>query len=82
MIEDEWEFESKEVSFLGDGFSFPVKLNKLGKDGRIKGLHHLEHIVQRPLLQHKAPFHHDAIYRYHHPHLNSSVGEPSPLSIK
>ena len=82
IIEDDWEFESKEVSFLGDGFSLPVKLNKLGKDGRIKELHHLEHIVQRPLFQHKAPFHHNGVYRYHHPHLNSSVGEPSPLSIK
>ncbi|GJT31078.1 hypothetical protein Tco_0911353 [Tanacetum coccineum] len=77
MIKNDWELESKEVSFLGRGLNSPVRSKEIEKV-RIRETHHLEHIIQQPLL---AP-HHNGVYLYYHPHLNSSVGEPSPLSVK
>ncbi|GJV36580.1 hypothetical protein Tco_1409057 [Tanacetum coccineum] len=46
MIKDDWELESKLVSFLGRALSLPIKLKELEK-GRIKETHHLEHIIQQ-----------------------------------
>ncbi|GJT79154.1 hypothetical protein Tco_1053496 [Tanacetum coccineum] len=57
MIEDDWELELKEVSFLGRGLNLPVRPKEV-KKVRIKDLHHLEHIFQQ-VFQHMAPFHHN-----------------------
>ncbi|GJS18766.1 hypothetical protein Tco_0413238 [Tanacetum coccineum] len=81
MIEDDWKLESKEVSFLGRGLNSPVRPKEVEKV-RIKETHQLEHKIQQTLFQHMVPSHHHGVYRYYHPHLNSSVGEPSPLSVK
>ncbi|GKD02514.1 hypothetical protein Tco_1177488 [Tanacetum coccineum] len=63
------------------GLSLPVNPNELEKD-RIKETHHLEHIIQQPLFQHKASSYHNGVYRYYLPYLILSVGEPFPLSVK
>ncbi|GKD18402.1 hypothetical protein Tco_1207560 [Tanacetum coccineum] len=81
MIEDDWQLELKEVSFLGEGLNLPVRPKEL-KKGRIKETHHLEHTIQRPPFQHMAPSHHNGVHRYYHPHLTLSVREPSLLSVK
>ncbi|GJT00327.1 ribonuclease H-like domain-containing protein [Tanacetum coccineum] len=65
---------------LGRGLNLPIKLKEVEKV-RIKDSHHLEHIFQ-PLFPHMAPLYHNGVYHYYHPHLNLSVGEPSPLSVK
>ncbi|GKC47190.1 hypothetical protein Tco_1064912 [Tanacetum coccineum] len=80
-IEDDWELGFKEVSFLGRGFSSPVKPKEVEKV-KIKDSHHSEHIIQQPIFQRVTPSHHNGVYCYYHPHLNSSVREPSPLSVK
>ncbi|GJW13195.1 hypothetical protein Tco_0017328 [Tanacetum coccineum] len=80
-IEDDWELEPKEVSFVGRRLNLPVGPNEV-ENARIKETHHLEHIIQQPIFQHVTPSHNNGVYRYYHPHLNSSVGEPSPLSVK
>ncbi|GKB05983.1 hypothetical protein Tco_0834216 [Tanacetum coccineum] len=79
MIENDWELESKEVSFLGRGLNSPVRPKEV-ENVRIKETHRLEHKIQQILFQHMAPSRHHGVYHYYHPHLNSSVGEPSPLS--
>ncbi|GJX44463.1 hypothetical protein Tco_0261139 [Tanacetum coccineum] len=81
MMEDDWRLESKEVSFLREGLNLPVWPKELEK-GRTKETHQLEHKTQQILFQHMAPSSHYGVYRYYHQHLNSSVGEPSPLSVK
>ncbi|GKA96756.1 hypothetical protein Tco_0818851 [Tanacetum coccineum] len=81
MIEDDWKLESEEVSLLGRGLNSPVWPKEV-KKVRIKETHHLEHVIQQPIFQHLTPSHNNGVYRYYHPHLNSSVGEPSPLSVK
>nr|GEV43508.1 hypothetical protein [Tanacetum cinerariifolium] len=81
IIEDEWELEPIEVSFLGRRLIFPAKPKEV-ENFRIKETHHLEHIIQQPVFQHVTPSHNNGMYRYYHPHLNSSVGELSPLSVK
>ncbi|GJT88241.1 hypothetical protein Tco_1069958 [Tanacetum coccineum] len=73
-------WEVIENNFLR-GLSLPVKPNEIEKS-KIKETHHLEHINQQPLFQHKAFSYHDGVYRYYHPHLTLSVGEPSHLSVK
>ncbi|GKB14940.1 hypothetical protein Tco_0848863 [Tanacetum coccineum] len=78
MIKDDWELESKGVSFLGDGLDLP---NGLGKD-RTKETYHSEHIMEQPLFQHKVLSYHNGVYRYYHPHLTLSVGEPFLLTVK
>ncbi|GKD52074.1 hypothetical protein Tco_1281050 [Tanacetum coccineum] len=81
MIENDWELESKEVSFLRRGLNSPVRPNEVEKV-RIKEAHHLEHIIQQPIFQYATPSHNNGVYRYYHLHLNSSVGEPSSLPVK
>ncbi|GJW84936.1 hypothetical protein Tco_0158081 [Tanacetum coccineum] len=81
MIEDDWELESKKVSFLGRGLNSPIRPKEVEKV-KIKETHQLEHKIQQMLFQHMAPSRHHGVYRYYHPRLNSSVGEPSPLSVK
>ncbi|GKC49065.1 hypothetical protein Tco_1071810 [Tanacetum coccineum] len=81
MIEYDWQLEPKEVSFLGRRLNLPVTPKEL-ENVRIKETHHSEHIIQQPIFQHVTPSHNNGVYRYYHPHLNSSVGEPSPLSVK
>ncbi|GKA61312.1 hypothetical protein Tco_0760719 [Tanacetum coccineum] len=66
---------------LGKELSLFDRPNKVER-GRIPEAHRLESILQQQISQHMAPSHHDGMYRYYHPHLNSSVGEPSPLSVK
>ncbi|GJU29473.1 hypothetical protein Tco_1173062 [Tanacetum coccineum] len=67
MIENEWEFESKEVSFLGRRLNSPVRPKEVDKV-RIKETHHLEHIIQQPISQHLTLSHNNGVYRYYHPH--------------
>nr|GEZ01098.1 hypothetical protein [Tanacetum cinerariifolium] len=62
MIEDDWELEFKEVLFLGRELNLPIKTKELQND-RIKETHHMEHIIQQPVFQHKAPLHHNGMYR-------------------
>ncbi|GJX84072.1 hypothetical protein Tco_0333553 [Tanacetum coccineum] len=81
MIEDDWKLESEKVSLLGRGLNSPVKPKEVEKV-RIKDSHHLEHVIQQPIFQHLTPSRYYDVYRYYHPQLNSSVGEPSPLSVK
>ncbi|GJT62964.1 hypothetical protein Tco_1006497 [Tanacetum coccineum] len=81
MLEDDLELESKEVYFLGIGLNSPVRPKEV-ENVRIKETHHLEHIIQQSIFQHVTPSHNNGVYRYYHPHLNSSIGEPSPLSVK
>ncbi|GKB79531.1 hypothetical protein Tco_0946426 [Tanacetum coccineum] len=81
MIDDDWGLESKEVYFLGRGLNSPIWPKEVEKVW-IKETHHLEHIIQQPIFQHETPSHNNGVYRYYHPHLNSSVGEPSPLFVK
>ncbi|GJT89253.1 hypothetical protein Tco_1070970 [Tanacetum coccineum] len=81
MFDDDWGLESKEVSPLGKELSLFDRPNKVER-GRILEAHRLEPILQQQISQCMAPSHHDDMHRYYHPHLNSSVGEPSPLSVK
>ncbi|GJV49652.1 hypothetical protein Tco_1439864 [Tanacetum coccineum] len=81
MFDDDWRLESKEVSPLGEELSLFDRPNKVER-GRILEAHRLEPILQQQNSQRMAPSHHGGLYRYYHPHLNSSVGEPSPLSVK
>ncbi|GJR17451.1 hypothetical protein Tco_0965978 [Tanacetum coccineum] len=80
VVEDDWELEFKEVSFLGRGLNLLVRPKEVEKV-RIRDSHHLEHIFQH-VFQHMAPLHHNGVYRYYHPHLTLSVGKPSPLSVE
>ncbi|GJS19688.1 hypothetical protein Tco_0448320 [Tanacetum coccineum] len=46
MIEDDWELEPKEVSFLGRRLNLPVRPKEV-ENVRIKETHYLEHIIQQ-----------------------------------
>ncbi|GJT22806.1 hypothetical protein Tco_0892743 [Tanacetum coccineum] len=81
MFVDDWGLESKEVSPLGEELSLFDRPNEVER-GRILEAHHLESILQQQISQHMASSHNNGVYRYYHPHLNSSVGEPSILSVK
>ncbi|GJR74796.1 hypothetical protein Tco_0087161 [Tanacetum coccineum] len=81
MFDDDWGLESKEVSHIGKELSLFDRPNEVER-GRIPEPRYLESILQQQISQHMAPSHHDGMYRYYHPHLNSSVGEPSHLSVK
>ncbi|GJW32039.1 hypothetical protein Tco_0052071 [Tanacetum coccineum] len=81
MFDDDWGLESKEVSPLGKELSLFDRPNEVERC-RMLEAHHLEPILQQQISQRMAPSHHDGMYRYYHPHLNSSVGEPSPLFVK
>ncbi|GKC31898.1 hypothetical protein Tco_1039192, partial [Tanacetum coccineum] len=81
MFDDDWGLESKEVSPLEKELSLFDRPNEVER-GRILEAHRLEPILQQQISQHMALSHHDGMYHYYHQHLNSSVGEPSPLSIK
>ncbi|GKE62596.1 hypothetical protein Tco_1512963 [Tanacetum coccineum] len=81
MFDDDWGLECKEVSPLGKELSLLDRPNEV-KRGRILEAHRLEPILQRQISQCMDPSHHDGMYRYYHLHLNSSVGEPSPLFVK
>ncbi|GKC88501.1 zinc finger, CCHC-type containing protein, partial [Tanacetum coccineum] len=72
--------EMTEDDCLGEGLSLPIRPKVVGKV-RIKDSHQLEHIFQ-PLFQYKALSYYNGVYRYYHPHLTLSVGEPSPLLNK
>ncbi|GKA37969.1 hypothetical protein Tco_0724534 [Tanacetum coccineum] len=78
MFDDDWRLESKEVSPLGEELSLFNRPNKVER-GRILEAHRLERILQQQNSQRMAPSHHGGLYRYYHPHLNSSVGEPFPF---
>ncbi|GJW71070.1 hypothetical protein Tco_0127987 [Tanacetum coccineum] len=80
-MDDDWGLESKEVYPLGEELSLFDRTNKVER-GRILEAHRLEPILQQQISQCMAPSHHDGMYRYYHLNLNSSVGEPSPLSVK
>ncbi|GKD41624.1 hypothetical protein Tco_1261831 [Tanacetum coccineum] len=81
MFDNDWGLESKEVSPLGEELSLFDRPNKVERS-RILEAHRIEPILQQQISQCMAPSHHDGVYRYYHPHLYLSVGEPSPLSIK
>ncbi|GJR68898.1 hypothetical protein Tco_0014963 [Tanacetum coccineum] len=81
MFDDDWELESKEVSSLGEELSLFDRPNEVERD-RILEAHCLEYILQQQISQHMASSHNNGVYRYYHPHLNSSIEEPSPLSVK
>ncbi|GKB98068.1 ribonuclease H-like domain-containing protein, partial [Tanacetum coccineum] len=57
MIEDDWELESKEVSFLGRELNSPIRPKEV-ENVRIKETHRLEHKIQQILFQHVAPSRH------------------------
>ncbi|GJX94502.1 hypothetical protein Tco_0349088 [Tanacetum coccineum] len=73
--------KSKEVSPQEKELCLFDRPNEVER-GRIPEAHRLESILQQQISQHMAPSHHDGMYRYYHSYLNSSVGEPSPLSVK
>ncbi|GJR07363.1 hypothetical protein Tco_0530347 [Tanacetum coccineum] len=56
MIKNDWELESKEVSFLGRGLNLLVWPKEVEKV-RVKETHHLDHIIQQPISQHVTPSH-------------------------
>ncbi|GKD74076.1 hypothetical protein Tco_1332358, partial [Tanacetum coccineum] len=66
---------------LGKELSLFDRQNEVER-GRILEAHRLKPIFLQQISQRMAPSHHDGMYRYYYPHLNSSVGEPSPLSVK
>ncbi|GJV84530.1 hypothetical protein Tco_1524428 [Tanacetum coccineum] len=49
MIEDDWELEPKEVSFLGRTLNLPARPKEV-ENVKIKDKHHLEHIIQQPIF--------------------------------
>ncbi|GKD30264.1 hypothetical protein Tco_1241042 [Tanacetum coccineum] len=51
VIEDDWQLEPKEVSFLGRRLNLPVMPKEL-ENVRIKETHHSEHMIQQPFFQH------------------------------
>ncbi|GKE83092.1 hypothetical protein Tco_1553092 [Tanacetum coccineum] len=73
MYDGDWRLESKEVSPLGEELSLFNRPNEVER-GRILEAHRLEPILQQRNSQRMAPSHHGGLY--------SSVGEPSPLSVK
>ncbi|GKC29232.1 hypothetical protein Tco_1036526, partial [Tanacetum coccineum] len=81
MFDDDWRLESKKVSPLGKELSLLDRPNKV-KRGKILEARRLEPILQQQISQRMASSHHDGMYRYYHPYLNSSVGQPSHLSVK
>ncbi|GJX71173.1 hypothetical protein Tco_0308344 [Tanacetum coccineum] len=81
IFDDDWGLESKEVSPLGEELSLFNRPNEVER-GIILEAHRLEPILQQQISQRMAPSHHDGMYRYYHPHMKSTVGEPSPLSVK
>ncbi|GKA54279.1 hypothetical protein Tco_0753228 [Tanacetum coccineum] len=81
IIEDDWELEFKEVSSLGGGLNSPVKPKEI-ENVRIKETHHLEPTIQQQFFSAYDPSYNNGVYHYYHPHLNSSVEEPSSLSVK
>nr|GEU52165.1 hypothetical protein [Tanacetum cinerariifolium] len=64
-----------------EGLILTIKPKEV-ENGRINEIRHLKRIIQHPPFQYKALYYHNGVYRYYHLHLNSSVGEPSPLSFK
>ncbi|GJY44424.1 hypothetical protein Tco_0432637 [Tanacetum coccineum] len=60
MFDDDWGFESKEVSPLGEELSLFDRPNKVER-GRILEAHHLESILQQQIFQHMALSHHNVI---------------------
>ncbi|GJZ15880.1 hypothetical protein Tco_0551557 [Tanacetum coccineum] len=58
MFDDDWGFESKEVSPLGEELSLFDRPNEVER-GRILEAHRLESILQQQISQHMAPSHHD-----------------------
>ncbi|GJS57438.1 hypothetical protein Tco_0652222 [Tanacetum coccineum] len=80
MFDNYWGLESKEVFPLGEELSLFDRPNEVER-GRILEAHRLELILQQQISQCMAHSHHNDVYRYYHSHLNSSVGEPSPLSV-
>ncbi|GJY61174.1 hypothetical protein Tco_0461831 [Tanacetum coccineum] len=81
MFDDDWGLESKKVAPLEKELSLFDRPNKVERC-RILEAHRLESILQQQISQCMAPSHHDGMYRYYYPHLNSSVRGPSPLSVK
>ncbi|GJR43964.1 hypothetical protein Tco_1312067 [Tanacetum coccineum] len=65
MIEDDWELEFKEDSFLGKGLNSPIRLKEV-ESVRIKETHHLEHTIQQQIFQHVTPSHNNGMYHYYH----------------
>ncbi|GKA59132.1 hypothetical protein Tco_0758445 [Tanacetum coccineum] len=80
-FDDDWGLEPKEVSPLGEELSLFNRPNEVER-GKILEAHRLESILQQQISQRMAPSHHNVMYHYYYPHLNSSVGEPSLLSVK
>ncbi|GKA48898.1 hypothetical protein Tco_0741856 [Tanacetum coccineum] len=80
-FDDDWGLEFKEVSPLGEELSLFDRPNEVER-GKILEAQRLESILQQQISQRMAPSHHNGVYHYYHPYLNSSVGEPSPLSVK
>nr|GEU66570.1 hypothetical protein [Tanacetum cinerariifolium] len=81
MFDVDWGLESKKVSLLGEEISVFDRPNEVER-GRILEAHRSESILQQQISQHETLSHNNGVYRYYHPHLNSSVREPSPLSVK
>ncbi|GJY33469.1 hypothetical protein Tco_0417938 [Tanacetum coccineum] len=81
MFDDDWGLESKEVSPLGKELSLFDRPNEVERGGMLEA-YRLEPVLQQKISQRMAPSHHDGIHHYYHPYLNSSVREPSSLSIK
>ncbi|GJW01138.1 hypothetical protein Tco_1556389, partial [Tanacetum coccineum] len=63
MINDDWELEPKEVSFLGRRLNLPIKPKEVENVGT-KETHHLEHIIQQLIFQRVTPPHNNGVYRY------------------
>nr|GEU76512.1 hypothetical protein [Tanacetum cinerariifolium] len=81
IFDDDWRLDTKEVHFLGRGLNSPIWPKEVEKDW-IKETHHLNHTIQQQNFPHVTPSHNNGVYRYHHPYLNSSIKEPSPLSVE
>ncbi|GKC86075.1 hypothetical protein Tco_1141792 [Tanacetum coccineum] len=66
----------------GRGLNSPVRPKEV-ENVRIKETHQLEHKIQQIPFQHMAPSRHHGVYRYYHPHLNSSQNKciKDPIEI-
>nr|GEY40099.1 hypothetical protein [Tanacetum cinerariifolium] len=81
MFHDDQGSESEEVSPLGEELSLFDRSNEVERGGIIEA-HCLESVLQQQISKRMALSHRDGMYRYYHPHLNLSVGEPSLLYVK
>ncbi|GKC51330.1 hypothetical protein Tco_1074075, partial [Tanacetum coccineum] len=80
MFDDDWGFESKEVSPLGEELSLFDRPNEVER-GRILEAHRLESILQQQISQRMAPSHHDGNMSRQRRKIPDVVASPNLLGV-